>query len=375
MGIEARRAALSRSKKSSPPILSHEFVITNHGDIISCVIMLFMLGFMFQITSPLSQLFIVPQYNDTVTLPNHTEPQLLYRSGLRDLPALFFYALVWIAVHCAIQEYFIDKMSRRLHLSKTRQTKSNESGQLFVFSTYSLIHAGYILHEMGLHKDFTLLWNGYPEAHRHITLSTKLFFIFQISYWIHQFPEFYFQKLKRDEIRSRTVYSILFFGFTALAYFANFNRLALALLFLEYVSQSVFHLSRLLYFTGKVKKASTAFKAWNGIFVIIRFAIVLVSVLTLWYGLRSHETPFIDVPNGNWNTQVVRLNTLVVIVLVQLYMLFNFCMFHFGRFRERTQKPVKAKGAATKNQKKAKSDEANDIADDQPSSPEAKKQK
>ncbi|KAI1706285.1 translocating chain-associated membrane protein 1-like 1 [Ditylenchus destructor] len=114
----------------------------------------------------------------------------------------------------------------------------------------------------------------------------------------HILTEFYFQKLKRDEIRSRTVHSILFFGFTSLAYFANFNRPALAILFFQYVFQSVFHLSRLLYFTGKVKKASTA----------------------------------------------------QVIVLVQLYMLFNFCMFHFGRFRERTQKPVKAKGVANKRE-------------------------
>lgn len=374
MGIEARRAALSRSKKSSPPILSHEFVITNHGDIISCIIMVIMIGFMFQITSPISQLFIVPQYNDTITLPNHTEPQILYRSGLRDLAAFFFYALVWVAVHCAIQEYFIDKISRRLHLSKTRQTKANESGQLFFFSFYSLCHVGHILHEMGLHKDFTLLWTGYPEAHRHITLSTKLFFIFQISYWIHQFPEFYFQKLKRDEIRNRTIYSILFFGFTAVAYFLNFNRLAMILLFLEYISVCVFHLSRLLYFTGKIKKASSAFKAWNVLFIVIRFAIVLVSVLTLWYGLRASETPFVDVPNGNYNTQLVRLNVLVLIVLVQLYMLFNYCMFHFGRFRETPSKPVKAK-AAKKGEKKAKTDEANDATSDQPSSPEAKKQK
>ena len=52
MGIEAtRRAALGRTKKQAPPILSHEFIIQNHGDLISCLIMLVMVGFMFQVRS------------------------------------------------------------------------------------------------------------------------------------------------------------------------------------------------------------------------------------------------------------------------------------------------------------------------------------
>jgi translocating chain-associated membrane protein 1 len=70
MGIEAKRAALG--KKKSPPIFSHEFVIQNHGDIISCIIMFIMLGFMFNATTGLAQVFIVPQYNDTITLPSET---------------------------------------------------------------------------------------------------------------------------------------------------------------------------------------------------------------------------------------------------------------------------------------------------------------
>lgn len=37
-----------RSGKNAP-ILSHEFVITNHGDIVSCVCMVFMIGLMFQV--------------------------------------------------------------------------------------------------------------------------------------------------------------------------------------------------------------------------------------------------------------------------------------------------------------------------------------
>lgn len=38
-------------KKSSktPPVLSHEFIIQNHADIVSCLAMLFLLGLMFEV--------------------------------------------------------------------------------------------------------------------------------------------------------------------------------------------------------------------------------------------------------------------------------------------------------------------------------------
>jgi translocating chain-associated membrane protein 1 len=65
MGVEARRAATGRTKKASPPYFSHEFIITNHGDIMSCILMLIVVGLMFQVTLPFSQMLIVPQYNTT----------------------------------------------------------------------------------------------------------------------------------------------------------------------------------------------------------------------------------------------------------------------------------------------------------------------
>lgn len=38
-----------RRSNKNPPILSHEFVIQNHADIVSCVAMVFVLGLMFQV--------------------------------------------------------------------------------------------------------------------------------------------------------------------------------------------------------------------------------------------------------------------------------------------------------------------------------------
>ena len=42
--------AIRRPKTNkNPPILSHEFVIQNHADIVSCVAMVFVVGLMFQV--------------------------------------------------------------------------------------------------------------------------------------------------------------------------------------------------------------------------------------------------------------------------------------------------------------------------------------
>ena len=43
---------IRRSTQKSPPILSHEFVIQNHADIVSCIAMLFVVGLMFQVRNP-----------------------------------------------------------------------------------------------------------------------------------------------------------------------------------------------------------------------------------------------------------------------------------------------------------------------------------
>lgn len=41
-----------RTGSKNPPIFSHEFVIQNHADIVSCVAMLFVMGLLFQVSSP-----------------------------------------------------------------------------------------------------------------------------------------------------------------------------------------------------------------------------------------------------------------------------------------------------------------------------------
>jgi len=49
--------AIRRPKSNkNPPIFSHEFVIQNHADIVSCIAMVFVLGLMFQVKD-LSEVF------------------------------------------------------------------------------------------------------------------------------------------------------------------------------------------------------------------------------------------------------------------------------------------------------------------------------
>lgn len=42
--------AIRKKSTKSPPVLSHEFVLQNHADIVSCVAMVFLLGLMFEVS-------------------------------------------------------------------------------------------------------------------------------------------------------------------------------------------------------------------------------------------------------------------------------------------------------------------------------------
>ena len=188
-------AVKRRGSNKNPPIFSHEFVIQNHADIVACVAMVFVVGLMFQVSSPLASLFIALHHN--VSIPVEIQPgrmvdMVYYTAGLKDLPATFFYLLIAIVMHQIIQEYALDKVNRKLHLSKIKHSKFNESGQLLSFYVASIIWAGDILLRENLFN-IRLLWEGYP--HVYMTFIFKFFYIVQIAYWLHVYPELYFQKV------------------------------------------------------------------------------------------------------------------------------------------------------------------------------------
>merc|ERR1712037_560413 len=72
------------------------------------------------------------------------------------------------------------------------------------------------------------LWEGYPHAS--MSFLFKFFFIIQLSYWLHIFPELYFQKVKRDDWAPKIQYACLYLAFILAAYVTSFTRVALFLL-------------------------------------------------------------------------------------------------------------------------------------------------
>ncbi|ELU13900.1 hypothetical protein CAPTEDRAFT_175940 [Capitella teleta] len=326
-----------RRPKSSknPAIFSHEFVQQNHADIVSCVAMVFVVGLMFQTTSPIASLFVAMQHNVT---QNETEPAYegpsLYTYGSKDVFGIFFYFLICVVVHAVIQEYGLDKLNRRMHLSKVKHSKFNESGQLLAFYAMSAIWGANIIIQENFLTSISNLWEGYPHAQ--LPFIIKFYFILQLAYWVHSYPELYFQKVKKDEMSGRVQYASLYLFFIAMAYMLNFSRVALCILVLHYIVEFVFHLSRLLYFAEKSDLSNTGFMVWNLLFVLVRLAIITLAVLTFWYGLEKTGQSSIDMAAGNFNTPLVRINCLAAVCLLQAWMMWHFITFHLRRLRERS---------------------------------------
>ena len=106
---------VKRKSSKNPPIFSHEFVIQNHADIVACVAMVFVVGLMFQVSSPLASLFIALHHNVTVPVEvqaGQIQDVTYYAAGMKDFPAIFFYLLIAIVMHQIIQEYLLDRVNR-----------------------------------------------------------------------------------------------------------------------------------------------------------------------------------------------------------------------------------------------------------------------
>ncbi|OXB78750.1 UNVERIFIED_CONTAM: hypothetical protein H355_010683 [Colinus virginianus] len=103
--------AIRKKSNKNPPVLSHEFIVQNHADIVSCMAMIFLLGLMFEITAKAAVIFVTLQYNVTIpaTEEQSAETISLYHYGIKDLATIFFYMLVAIIIHAIIQEYVLDE--------------------------------------------------------------------------------------------------------------------------------------------------------------------------------------------------------------------------------------------------------------------------
>lgn len=130
-----------------------------------------------------------------------------------------------------------------------------------------------------------LLWENYPE-HPMIFLH-KLFFIIQLAYYLHMLPELYFQKVKKEDQQPKIIQSIVSFSFVALAYYLNFQRIALVLLTLHYLSEVISHVFVLIDIFDRDDKYVKLNIIGRIVFVFTRFATMVLSVLTFYYKIEN----------------------------------------------------------------------------------------
>ncbi|XP_067883668.1 LOW QUALITY PROTEIN: translocating chain-associated membrane protein 2-like [Heterodontus francisci] len=135
--------AAFRKRSKSYPFLSQEFLIQNHADIVSCLVVLVLIGLMFEVTAKTAFMFISPQNNISTTAADGEV--IFYHYGTSDFVTILFYICITIILHAVVQEYALDKLNKRLHLSKIKHNKLNESGQLVVLHLSSGIWGLYII--------------------------------------------------------------------------------------------------------------------------------------------------------------------------------------------------------------------------------------
>ncbi|XP_009993902.1 PREDICTED: translocating chain-associated membrane protein 1 [Chaetura pelagica] len=291
-----------------------------------------LLFFLFQITAKAAVIFVTLQYNVTIpaTEEQSAETVSLYHYGIKDLATIFFYMLVAIIIHAIIQEYVLDKINRKMHFSKTKHSKFNESGQLSAFYLFSCVWGTSILVSENYISDPTSLWRDYP--HTLIPFQMKFFYILQLAYWFHALPELYFQKTKKEDIFRQIVYIGLYVFHIAGAYLLNLTHLGLVLLVLHYFVEFLFHISRLFYFSDE--RYQKGFSLWAVLFVLARLLTLILSVLTFGFGLARAEDQQLNFSTGNFNILAVRISVLASICLAQAFMMWKFINFQLRRWRE-----------------------------------------
>lgn len=368
-------ALKKKSGTKSPPIFSQEYLIQNHGDIACGILMIFALGTVVQATSPYCTAFFGPRHNVTAIDPSPSSPPALFNYGYKDLAMLFSYTLICITIHAIWQEYVLDRLYKKLHLSKSKNAKFFESGQLILFYVVSVIWAiGLFNEESYFRSGLDYLWRDYPYTG--MTTWTKLYFIVQLAYWLHNFPELYLQKVRKEDIPARVVYTSLYLITILYAYLTRFWRISLFLLTIHYFIEIFYHASRLAHFYATTKTGPSSaktvslqlFNAWNVIFVLGRLASVVLAWLTFWFGLKGssiNKISFASAPVSenasqanesiiiwNFNTPTVRLVTLAVTGVLQFWLVWNFIQFHMRRRREqRSARPSAVASPKSTNNK------------------------
>ncbi|XP_023567656.1 translocating chain-associated membrane protein 2 isoform X1 [Octodon degus] len=367
-----------RRRTKSYPLFSQEFVIHNHADIGFCLVLCVLIGLMFEVTAKTAFLFILPQYN--VSVPTADSEMVYYHYGPKDLVTILFYVFITIILHAVVQEYILDKISKRLHLSKVKHSKFNESGQLAVFHLSSVTWCFYVVvtvlwrprpwHSHACLQDHKIdalclaagglvfpataeegyitnprsLWEDYP--HVYLSFQVKFFYLCQLAYWLHTLPELYFQKVRKEEVPRQLQYICLYLVHVAGAYLLNLSRLGLVLLLLQYSTEFLFYTARLFYFADENNEK--LFNAWAATFGVTRLFILTLAVLAIGFGLARTENQTFDPEKGNFNSLLCRLLVLLLLCTAQAWLMWRFIHSQLRHWRERwTEQSAKRRLPAT----------------------------
>jgi translocating chain-associated membrane protein 1 len=103
-----------------------------------------------------------------------------------------------------------------LHLSKSKLAVFSTSGQLTVFYLISTFWGVDIVLKEHYLPEIARLWSDYPAP---MPFLLKLYIIIQLAYSLHELPELYFQRVKREEYSSKALQSVATLILVAIPYF------------------------------------------------------------------------------------------------------------------------------------------------------------
>ena len=278
---------------------------------------------MFQPTNHVASLFVSPQYIENAS--NHTvDPELLklrptlnirsyvYGKGGKDLYTVFFYTCVCMVLHAVLQEYVWERIARRFHLSNTCSAKFYETGVLAAFYLLSAVWGVMVILEENILSQPSGLWDGYYEKHFKMPFITKFYFLIQLAYWIHCYPELYFLKVPFAFVPSRLKLYTISLIFTTLSYYLSLQKFAICLLTMEAFSQVIASSGKLAHYLNDDLKAIFIFKKlWTPVFCVVRISSILLSVVVLYHGFGVQDV-----------AMATRLGMLIPTVLLQAGMSF-----------------------------------------------------
>ncbi|CBY18600.1 unnamed protein product [Oikopleura dioica] len=315
-----------RPEKQQPPVFTSEWFIENHGDIAACIVVFFILGLMFQFTKNFANVFIALQYPVEPAEGQDSESSS-HLIGPRDFITFFFYTICLIVWHAALQEYVFDKGVRKLNLSKTRTSKFSEHGQLLVWFLISSCWGIYLAAELEFLKKPANLYIDWP--HNKLPWEVKLFYVFQLSFWLHQYPELYLQKIRsQNEIYSRSIYSLAYLVLIGATYSLGFWKSGLVFITLHYCGETVcLALNLSCCFSISKQVHSNLSYVTCGVFVSVRILSLALGVMVYYLGLARQE-------DQGWNNPVIRATLFSSIASLQLYQMWLFLKNRVTKWRE-----------------------------------------